>query len=83
MVNRQPLDALQRLLSTDLNGATMAELAEYFRQIDAAEISARGRAIEEMRAKGASWRDIEKATGRAQSTIRFWLQKYLDQQAQQ
>lgn len=75
--NRQ-LDALRRLLASDLSEATLDDLAEYFRQIDTAEIEARGRAIEAMRATGASWRDIESATGRAQSTIRFWYQRYLD-----
>lgn len=61
----------------------MEELVEYFRKIDAAELAARGQAIEAMRAKGASWRDIEKATGRAQSTIRFWHARYLEQLKQQ
>lgn len=82
-LDRQPLDAFQRLLASDLNEATMTELADYFRQIDAAEIEARGRAIQEMRDRGASWRDIGTATGRAQSTIRYWHERYLAQQREQ
>lgn len=78
-LDRRPLDALQRLLASDLNEATMSELVDYFSQIDAAEIEARGSAIQAMRDKGASWRVIETSTGRAQSTIRYWHQRYLDQ----
>lgn len=60
----------------------MDQLVEFFRQIDAAEIAARGRAIEAMRARGASWRQIAAATDRAQSTIRYWHGLYVAQQAE-
>jgi enterochelin esterase-like enzyme len=39
-------------------------------------VRARGKAIEAMRADGASWREIERATGYGHSTIRYWLARY-------
>ena len=79
-LDRGPLEALNRLLATDLTGATVEELAEYFRQVEAVETTAKGKAIAAMRATGASWRTIAKITGKPQSTIRFWYGKYLESQ---
>jgi hypothetical protein len=76
--DRDPLDAMTRLLASDLSGATLDELAELLRQAKQAEVVALGRAVAAMRATSASWRELERVTGKGQSTLRFWHKRYLD-----
>jgi uncharacterized membrane protein YheB (UPF0754 family) len=78
--DRRALDALTRLLTSDLTGATVEELADLVRQVDEAEIAAKGRAIQQMRDAGTSWRRIGTMIGKPQSTLRFWHKKYLESQ---
>jgi hypothetical protein len=77
-LDREPLDAMTRLLASDLSGATLEELAELLRQAERSEVVALGRAVVAMRQTSASWRQLERATGKAQSTLRFWHDRYLE-----
>ena len=56
----------------------MRELVQTLDAIDKIEVQAKGRIVDLMRETGASWPEIERATGRPHSTLRFWHKQYLE-----
>lgn len=59
----------------------MDELIELLDAIDKIEVQAKGRIVAAMRdLPDVSWPALERATGRPHSTLRWWLQQYLDAQ---
>lgn len=56
----------------------MHELVSTLDALDKVEVQAKGRIVDLMRATGASWPEMERATGKPHSTLRFWHQRYLE-----
>ena len=74
-----PTDPESSAPSDPLSEVPLKELIERARHV-AEVMETRGELMAALRARDMSWRKIEAETGIAQSTVRRWVQEYLDTQ---